>query len=286
MTMILSGSTFARLGGAAALALGLAFSGTVSASEEAGPVVEKQSWSFAGPFGRFDRGQLQRGYKIYKEVCSSCHSMKFVSFRNLGEPGGPGFGPEEVKALAASIKVQDGPNDTGDMFERVGRPSDRFPSPFPNEQAAKAAMNGAAPPDLSLMGKARAVHRGFPWFVFDAFTQYQESGPDYVYSVLTGYTDAPHGITCADGLQYNRSFVSGTCIAMPPPLSEGIVTYDDGTPGKVETYARDVAAFLMWAAEPKLEVRKQTGLSVVMFLVVLAGLLYLSKRMLWAKVPH
>ncbi len=288
MTMILSGSKLGRLVGATALAIGLSAAVPAVAEETAvhGPVVEKQSWSFAGPFGRFDKGQLQRGYKVYKEVCSSCHSMKYVAFRTLADDGGPGFSIDEVKALAATIKVQDGPNDTGDMFERPGKPSDRFPSPFANEEAAKAAMNGAAPPDLSLMGKARAVHRGFPWFVFDAFTQYQESGPDYVYALLTGYRDAPHGITCADGLQYNQSFIGGSCIAMPAPLADDMVTYDDGTPGKLQNYARDVAAFLMWAAEPKLEARKSTGLKTVMFLVVLAGLLFFAKRKLWSKVPH
>jgi cytochrome c1 len=288
MTMILSGSKLGRLVGATALAIGLSAAVPAVAEETAahGPVVEKQSWSFAGPFGRFDKGQLQRGYKVYKEVCSSCHSMKYVAFRTLADEGGPGFSVDEVKALAATIKVQDGPNDTGDMFERPGKPSDRFPSPFANEEAAKAAMNGAAPPDLSLMGKARAVHRGFPWFVFDAFTQYQESGPDYVYALLTGYRDAPHGITCADGLQYNQSFIGGSCIAMPAPLADDMVTYDDGTPGKLQNYARDVAAFLMWTAEPKLEARKSTGLKTVMFLVVLAGLLFFAKRKLWSKVPH
>jgi cytochrome c1 len=291
MTMILSGSKLGRLVGALALATGLCAAGPAAAEDAAaaaahGPVVEKQSWSFAGPFGRFDKGQLQRGYKVYKEVCSSCHSMKYVAFRTLADEGGPGFTVDEVKALAATIKVQDGPNDAGDMFERAGKPSDRFPSPFANEEAAKAAMNGAAPPDLSLMGKARAVHRGFPWFVFDAFTQYQESGPDYVYALLTGYGEAPHGITCADGLQYNQSFIGGSCIAMPAPLADDMVTYDDGTPGKLQNYARDVAAFLMWTAEPKLEARKSTGLKTVLFLVVLAGLLFFAKRKLWAKIPH
>nr|WP_228259666.1 cytochrome c1 [Siculibacillus lacustris] len=285
--MILSGSKLGFAAAAAAvLGLGLALAAPASAEEAHGPVIEKQSWSFAGPFGRFDKGQLQRGYKVYKEVCSSCHSMKLAAFRTLADEGGPGFTADQAKALAATVKVPDGPNDAGDMFERPGRPSDRFPSPFPNEQAARSAMNGALPPDLSLMGKARAVHRGFPWFVFDAFLQYQENGPDYVYNLLTGYEDAPHGITCADGLQYNKAFLASTCIAMPPPLSDGQVTYDDGTPGTLQTYARDVSAFLMWAAEPKLEQRKQTGLKVMLFLVVFAGLLYFSKRKLWSTVPH
>lgn len=287
MTMILSGSKLARAFGALALTAGLAFAAPAVAQQaHAGPHLEMQSWTFAGPFGRFDKGQLQRGYKVYKEVCSACHSMKLVAFRTLADEGGPGFTPDQVKALAAEIKVKDGPNDAGEMYERAGRASDRFPSPFPNDEAARASFGGALPPDLSLIAKARAVHRGFPWFLVEPFSTYGEAGPDYVFNLLTGYVDAPHGLTCDGALQYNRSFIAGNCIAMPPPLSDGAVTYDDGTKGTVEQYARDVAAFLMWAAEPKLEARKSTGLKVIMFLVVLAGLLYLSKRKLWSNVAH
>ena len=288
MKTILSGQSVAKLLGAVVVALGLA--GPVQAAEEAaaahGPVVERQSWTFAGPFGKFDKGQLQRGYKVYKEVCSACHSMKYVSFRNLAEEGGPGFTADQAKALASGYKVQDGPNDSGDMFERAGRLSDRFPSPFPNEQAARAANGGAYPPDMSLLAKARAVHRGFPWFVFDAFTQYQEYGPDYIYSLLLGYKDAPKGHECGPGLNYNTSFIAGSCIAMPQPISDGQVTYDDGTPGTLQNYARDVSAFLMWAAEPKLEERKRVGLKVMLFLVVFAGLLYYTKQKVWKDIAH
>ena len=290
MKTILSGQTVARLLGAAAIAIGLG--GAAAAAEEAapaaahGPVLVQQSWSFAGPFGRFDKGQLQRGYKVYKEVCSACHSMKYVSFRNLADEGGPGFTSDQAKALAAEYKVQDGPNDNGDMYERAGRLSDRFPSPFANNEAAKSANGGALPPDLSLIAKARAVHRGFPWFVFDAFTQYQEYGPDYIYNLFHGYKDAPAGHECGPGLNYNVSFNSGTCIAMPMPLSDGQVTYDDGTPGTIDNYAKDVAAFLMWTAEPKLEQRKSTGLKVMIFLIVLAGMLYFVKRRVWSNVAH
>ncbi|WP_407050171.1 cytochrome c1 [Methyloraptor flagellatus] len=288
MKTILSGQSVAKLLGAAVVALGLA--GSVQAAEEAaaahGPVVDRQSWTFAGPFGKFDKAQLQRGYKVYKEVCSACHSMKYVSFRNLAEEGGPGFTADQAKALASGYKVQDGPNDSGDMFERAGRLSDRFPSPFPNEQAARAANGGAYPPDMSLLAKARAVHRGFPWFVFDAFTQYQEYGPDYIYSLLLGYKDAPKGHECGPGLNYNTSFISGSCIAMPQPISDGQVTYDDGTPGTLQNYARDVSAFLMWTAEPKLEERKRVGLKVMLFLVVFAGLLYYTKQKVWKDIAH
>lgn len=286
MTMILSVTKIGRAMGAAALVAGLAFAAPAFASEAGGPIVEKQSWSFAGPFGRFDKAQLQRGYKVYKEVCSTCHSMNLVSFRNLADEGGPGFTMDQAKALAATIKVKDGPNDAGEMFERDGRASDRFAAPFPNDEAARASFGGALPPDLSLIAKARAAHRGGASFLGDPFTLYAEAGPDYVYNLLTGYVEAPHGVTCDGALQYNQSFIGGTCIAMPPPLTDDIVTYDDGTKGTVQNYARDVAAFLMWTAEPKLEARKSTGLKVMMFLIVFAGLLYLTKRKVWSNVAH
>ena len=287
MTMILSGSKIACAFGAAALMAGLAFVGApAQANEAAGPKIEFQSWSFAGPFGRFDKGQLQRGFKVYKEVCSSCHGMKLVSYRNLADDGGPGFTFDQAKAIAAEVKVKDGPNEAGDMFERAGRASDRFPSPFPNEETARASFGGALPPDLSLIGKARSVHRGFPYFLFEPFSTYAEAGPDYVYNLLTGYVDAPHGVTCDGTLQYNQSFIAGNCIAMPPPLSDGSVTYDDGTPATLQNHAKDVAAFLMWAAEPKLEARKSTGLKALFFLIVLAGMLYLVKRKIWADIAH
>ena len=286
MTMILSVSKLGRAIGAAALLAGLSFAAPAMAAEEHGPHVEMQSWTFAGPFGRFDKAQLQRGYKVYKEVCSTCHSMKLLSFRNLADEGGPGFTMDQAKQIAAGYQVKDGPNDAGDMFDRPGRASDRFPSPFPNDEAARASFGGALPPDLSLIAKARAVHRGGLSFLFDPFTLYAEAGPDYVFNLLQGYKDAPEGVKCDGALQYNQSFIGGSCIAMPPPLTDGIVTYDDGTPGTVENYARDVATFLMWTAEPKLEARKSTGLKAIMFLVVFAGLLYLSKRKVWASVAH
>lgn len=288
MTMILSGSKLGRAVGAALVAVGLGFAAAPALAADAGhgPKIEMQSWSFAGPFGRFDKGQLQRGYKVYKEVCASCHAMKLLAYRNLADEGGPGFTMDQAKALAAEIKVKDGPNDAGEMFERAGRTSDRFPSPFPNDEAARAGFGGALPPDLSLIGKNRAAHRGGLSFLADPFTLYAEGGPDYVFNLLTGYADAPAGVTCDGALQYNQSFIGGTCIAMPNPLSEGMVTYDDGTKGTVEQYSRDVAAFLMWTAEPKLEARKSTGLKVILFLIVLSGLLYLTKRKIWSNVAH
>jgi ubiquinol-cytochrome c reductase cytochrome c1 subunit len=247
---------------------------------------EPQDWTFSGVFGKYDPAQLQRGFQVYKEVCASCHSMKFVAFRNLGDPGGPHFTDEEVKALAATYTVTDGPNDSGDMFERPGRPSDKLPSPFPNEQAAAAANGGAAPPDLSLMAKARASHRGPLFTVLDFFTQYQEGGPDYVHALLTGYQDPPSGLTIPEGTYFNPYFQSAVSLAMPPPLSADQVTYADGTPQTVDQYARDVSAFLMWTAEPKLDQRKRLGFQVGIFLIVFAGLLYLAKKRVWAKIEH
>jgi len=244
----------------------------------------EEDWTFAGPFGTYDRGQLQRGLKVYKEVCSACHSMDLVAFRSLEDLG---YSEAQVKAFAAEYTVQDGPNDEGDMFERPGVPSDHFPSPFANPQAAAAANNGAAPPDLSLIAKARGVERGFPTFVYDIFTQYAENGPDYIHSLLTGYDhQPPAGMTIAEGTYYNPHFVAGKSLAMAKPLSDDQVTYDDGTPQTVDQYSRDVSAFLMWAAEPHLEDRKKTGFRVMVFLVLFAGLVYLTKRKVWANVAH
>jgi cytochrome c1 len=249
------------------------------------PPPAKLKWSFAGPFGRYDQGQLQRGFKVYREVCSNCHGLSMLSFRNLGEPGALGYSEAQIKQLASEFMVPDGPNDQGEMFERKGRPADRFPLPFPNDNAARARYN-AVPPDFSVIAKARTYERGFPWFVFDALTQYQEQGVDYITAFLTGYEDkAPEGVTIPSGLQYNKYF-PGHAIAMPKPvlLYTNGVTYDDGTPASTEQYAKDVAAFLMWAAEPHLDARKRIGFQVMMFLVVFAGLLYFTKKKVWSAV--
>ena len=251
-------------------------------------------WTFDGPFGTFDRRQLQRGFQVYREVCSACHALEFVAFRNLGEPGGPEFGEAEVRALAAEYTIMAGPDETGEMFERPALPSDRIPPPYSNEQAARAANAGAYPPDLSLIAEARAVERGFPWFIFDIFTQYVESGPDYLSSLLTGYQEPPQGVEVPPGTYYNPYFISGIALAMPPPLSDGIVSYaqnqDDNpandVPETVEQYARDVTAFLMWAAEPKLEERKRAGFTVMGFLVLFAGLVYYTKKKVWSEVEY
>jgi ubiquinol-cytochrome c reductase cytochrome b/c1 subunit len=257
----------------------VATSTKASAEEEALPPHLK--WSFAGPFGHYDRAQLQRGFKVYREVCQNCHGLKLVSFRDLGGREGLGYSEEQVKAIAAEYKITDGPNDQGEMFQRPGRPADYFPPPFPNEQTARLALGGALPPDMSVLAKARGFERGFPNFVFDAFTQYVEEGPDYIVALLNGYQDPPPGFTLPPGSQYNIYFPA-KAIGMPKPLSDGQVTYDDGSPQTVDQYSKDVAAFLMWAAEPHLEARKRIGFQVMIFLVVFAGLLYFTKRRVWA----
>lgn len=227
------------------------------------------NFSFHGPFGLFDRAQLQRGYKVFVEACASCHSMNYVAFRNLSERGGPGFTPAQVRVLAADFprEVIDGPDDFGDMFERPGRPADRIPPPFQNEAAARAANNGAYPPDLSVLAKARP------------------GGPEHIYSVLTGYEDPPPNVEVRAGNYYNPYFPGGQ-IAMPPPLSDEVIEYTDGTPMTAEQYAKDVSAFLMWTAEPKMEDRKRIGFQVMIFLIVFGVLLYFTKQKLWRAVEH
>ena len=269
-----------------------------------------QDWHFDGVFGKFDDDALQRGYQVYSAVCASCHSMDLVSFRNLGQKGGPfhlnkcpdGFpatldcsNPNEnpvVKAIASQFKVEDGPDDSGDMFFRDAVPSDRFPSPYANEVIARLANNGALPPDLSLITKAR------------------HGGANYIYSLLSGYEDAPSSVTIAPGQYYNPYFhgdmstnikpelmhdghvVEGTTIpkggvlAMAPPLSDGLVDYEDeNIPETVEQYAKDVTEFLAWAAEPKMEARKSLGVMSIIYLLILSGLTYWSYREIWAKKP-
>lgn len=242
-------------------------------------------WSFAGPFGHWDIGQLQRGLKIYREVCAACHGLDLVAFRNLEDLG---YSDPQVRAFAAEYQIEDPlPNAEGEMFERPGIPSDRFPNPYANPQQAAASNGGAVPPDLSLMAKARAVERGFPLFVFDIFTQYAENGPDYIYSLLTGYgQEAPAHYEIQPGTHYNPYFTGGIALAMAAPLSDDVVTYDDGAPQTVDQYARDVSAFLMWAAEPHLVERKATGFVVMLFLIVFGGLVYGVKRKVWASTPH
>lgn len=278
----------------AVLASGLVVSaglmiGAVSASEDGAtphyPLkkpVEKE-WSFAGPFGHWDRAQLQRGLKIYTEVCSACHSLDLVSYRNLGDLG---YSDAQIKAYAAEYEVTDGPNDDGEMFQRPAKGTDRFVGPYANEKAAISANGGALPPDLSLIAKARAPERGFPTFIFDIFTMYAENGSDYISSLLSGYEDAPEGHKVGEGLHYNPYFLAGSQLAMAAPLSADLIEYEDGTPQTVDQYSKDISAFLLWAAEPGLEERKQRGFIVMLFLLIFAGLLYFTKKKVWADVAH
>lgn len=273
-------------------ALGLAV--TAGAASAATHPVEPMDvhWSFEGPLGKFDKVQLQRGYKVYREVCASCHAMNLMSFRNLGQKGGPFYEGEKypnpndnpyVKALAADIQVNDIDSETGDTVQRAATPADRFPSPFPNEAAARASNGGAMPPDLSVIIKAR------------------HEGPQYVYSILTGYANPPAGLTVLPGQHYNPYFPGdltaawkgdhhtvpqGGFIGMPPPLGTGKVTFDDGAPSTVAQQAKDVVAFLAWASEPKMEERKQFGLGAMIYLLILTVLLWFSYKRVWRNVAH
>jgi cytochrome c1 len=295
-----------------------------------GPAIDypRQTWTFEGLRGYYDNAQLQRGFRVYKEVCSACHGLKRIAFRNLAQRGGPQFPEESVKALAATYEVTDGPNDQGKMFKRPGRLSDRFPSPYANEQEARSIHNGAYPPDLSVMALARGVHVERPaWMVpvamvRDIATGYQEGGADYLYSLLTGYKDAPRYVAdaagkltpvpvgqrvrgakecvavekgqgnkpdvCVElqpGMNYNTHY-AGFQIGMAAPLQDGQVEYTDGTPATVSQYSKDVTAFLMWAADPTLEQRKRMGVLVMIYLLITTILLYFAKRRLWSKIPH
>ena len=234
-------------------------------SEEPSTDFLKTSWSFKGLFGTFDRASLQRGYQVYQEVCSACHSVQQLSYRNLLEEGGPEFSEEEVRAIAAQFEVIDGPNSEGEMFTRPGRLSDNFVKPFPNVESATAANGGAYPPDMSVLVKAR------------------KNGADYIYSLLLGYEDAPAEYVLDDGVYYNK-YMSGHKIKMAKPLSDGAVEYSDGTQATETQMAKDVVTFLAWAAEPHLEARHKTGVKTILYLIILLTLVYLSKQKVWSRV--
>jgi ubiquinol-cytochrome c reductase cytochrome c1 subunit len=272
----------------AALGLALAAGPALAATGQKHP--KEVAFSFEGPLGAFDQVQLQRGYKVYREVCASCHAMNLLAFRNLGEKGGPFYdadypNPNDnpyVKALAAEVQVSDIDSETGDVVQRPATSADRFPDPFPNEAAARASNGGALPPDLSVIAKARYL------------------GPEYLYSLLTGYVNPPAGLNVPPGQYYNPYMPGdltgvwsgaghappGGFIAMPPPLAPGNVTFDDGTPSTVEQQAKDVAAFLTWAAEPKMQQRKQFGLGAMIYLLIFTVLLWFSYRRIWRNVAH
>ena len=233
-------------------------------SEENKAKFLKNNWSFDGVFGTFDRASLQRGYQVYQEVCAGCHSAQHLSYRNLSEKGGPEFLSEEAKAIAAQFEVTDGPNEDGEMFTRPGRLSDKFVSPFPNVKAAASANGGAYPPDMSVLAKAR------------------KGGANYIYSLLMGYEEAPAGYELDDGVYYNK-YMPGNKIKMAEPISDGIVEYSDGTEASKAQIARDVTAFLVWAADPHLEARHRMGFKVFFYLIILLTLVYLSKQKVWSR---
>ena len=230
-------------------------------SAEHVPIPPKQNWSFASLIGTFERAALQRGFQVYKQVCSACHGIKYITFRHLAALG---LTEAEIKVLASQYQIKDGPNDAGDMFERPGRPSDYFPNPYANNQQARAANNGSLPPDLSLVIKAR------------------EHAANYVYALLTGFKENPD-FKLSPGQYYNEYF-PGHAISMAPPLSEGLVTYNDGTKATVEQMAHDVTTFLAWASEPEMEQRKRLGLKVILYLLVMTGLFYATMRRIWKNV--
>ena len=225
----------------------------------------KTDWTFKGLFGKFDRASLQRGYQVYTEVCAACHSMKYLSYRNLSEKGGPEFSVAQAKAIAASFEVTDGPNSDGEMFSRPGKLSDKFVMPYENIKAAQAANGGAYPPDMSVLVKARG------------------GGVDYIYSLLQGYEEAPSGMILDEGVHYNK-YMYGNKIKMSAPLSDGIIEYSDGTNASVEQMSKDVTTFLMWAAEPSLEARHQMGFKAIVYLIILTILVYFSMKRIWSRV--
>jgi len=233
-------------------------------SEENKAKFIKNNWSFEGVFGTFDRASLQRGYQVYQEVCSGCHSVQHLSYRNLSEKGGPEFSIEEAKAIAAQFEVTDGPNEDGEMFTRPGRLSDKFVSPFSNVKAAAAANGGAYPPDMSVLAKAR------------------KGGAAYIYSLLMGYEEAPAGYELDEGVYYNK-YMPGQKIKMAEPISDGTVEYADGTETTKAQIAKDVTTFLVWAADPHLETRHKMGFKVFFYLIILLTMVYLSKQKVWSR---
>lgn len=263
-----------------------AASATATAVSE--PTPPPQHWSFAGIFGRYDQNQLRRGFEIFREVCSNCHSAHLFAFRNLSEPGGPEYDAAQVKALAASYSITD---PTAKGGKRPGLPSDYWPSPFASEQDARDANGGALPPDWSVLAKARGAERPFPQWIFDYFTTYQEGGPDYVHALMNGYHDHPPADFSLPAGKYYNDYFPGHSIGMPPPLSDGQIKYAPGADGAtvpetVDQYGQDVAAFMMWMAEPGLDGRKEAGFRVIVFLILFAIIMWLVKRRIWSNVEH
>jgi ubiquinol-cytochrome c reductase cytochrome c1 subunit len=226
---------------------------------------EQLDWTFEGPLGRVDMPSAQRGFQVYREVCAACHGIRRVAFHNLMDLG---FSEGEVKTIASESTIIDGPNDDGEMFERPGRPSDHVPSPYANEKAARALHNGAYPPDLSLIIKAR------------------HDGANYLHSLLNGYEEAPEGVSVPEGAYYNPYFPGGIIKMAPPLITEGQVTYQDDTKATVDQMSLDVVNFLQWAAEPEMQERKGMGLKVMFFLLVMTGFFFFAKKRIWKDIEH
>jgi ubiquinol-cytochrome c reductase cytochrome c1 subunit len=275
----------ARLGAAALLVVAGA-----AAAWAAGEAVhvDRQKWTFGGILGHFDDAQLQRGFKVYTEACARCHSIKRLHFRNLAQPGGPAFAEGAIKSLAAKYEVEDVPDEQGKVGKRQAVPADAIPGPFKNEQEARFTLNGALPPDLSLIAKARGIETGAPFYrvpdmmIRDVLSGYQEGGADYIYAYLTGYRTPPSDVKLGDFMHYNAVFPGHqTAMANPFLAGDGLVKYDDDTPPTIDNYARDVVAFLSWAADPTLEERKRMGLLVMGYLLITAVLFGFAKRRIW-----
>ena len=290
-----------RLAAVALLAaLTLASAAATTHAEEAGaaahPHIERQDWSFGGFTGQYDKAQLQRGFQVYQQVCTACHGLKRVRFRNLAEPGGPEFPEASVKALAASwpYQISGELDDQGNPIDRLPGLADQIVGPYKNDVQARAAQNGALPPDLSLIAKARAVESHAPWYsqwlymLRDIVIGYQEGGADYLYALLTGYHEPPAGMQMTEGMSFNAAF-PGHQLAMPPPLSkDAFVEYqpESGYKGSLEQNAHDVTAFLAWAADPNLNARKELGWQVLLYLLITTVLLYLVKKQIWSRLKH
>ncbi|MBO0766063.1 MAG: cytochrome c1 [Hyphomicrobiaceae bacterium] len=281
--------------GAAGLLLAVVLgAGAPAQAEDDGRThIERQTWTFSGLLGKFDQAQLQRGFKVYSEVCSRCHGVKRLAFRNLVQPGGPSFSEAGVKSLAADkYRVDAEPNEQGKVLKRPAVLTDNIPPPFKNEQEARSVQpGGALPPDLSLIARARGVESETPFYLVpltmlrDILSAYQEAGVDYLYAYLTGYKEPPPGAKVPEAMNYNAAFPAPHFTGMPNPFAggDGLVTYTDGTPATVDNYARDVASFLAWAADPRLEERKRLGIVVIGYLLITAILFYFAKRRIWSK---
>ncbi len=246
------------------LVLLLGFNSPKAFAESSSELI-KVNWSFKSFFGKFDRASLQRGYQVYNEVCASCHSVKYLSYRNLAEKGGPEFSEAEAKAIASNFEVIDGPDSTGEMFTRAARLSDKFVMPYTNEEEAKSANGGAYPPDMSVLVKAR------------------KGGADYIYSLLLGYEEPPADVKLEDGVYYNK-YMYGNKIKMAAPLSDDLIEYSDGTKATTEQMSKDVVTFLMWAAEPHLEQRHKFGFRSIIYLIIITVLVYFSMKKIWSRI--